>query len=131
MKKKLLGVMLCACIFGVTGCDKLLPADQKTTANVETTQNIEDTQAATTPQNEETTTGIDVTLPDETEWQTKVPVTEAPAETSDPLQSTRDISEYQKHVEFSIFDFVYHYDNPEENFYASLLVPQVYTKNAG
>ena len=130
MRKKLLGMGLCACILGVTGCDMLAPAAQKTTAYVETTQEIEVTQPAeTTPQAIETIESVDVTLTESTEWQTKVPVTQAPAETVDPLESTRDISAYQKHVEFSIFDFVYHYDNPEENFYASLLIPQVYTKN--
>ncbi len=130
MRKKILALGLCACILGVTGCDKPAPVSQKTTANIKTTQAVEVTQEASTAlQNEETTSGVEDTLPEETEWQTKVPVTEAPTETTDPLQSTRDISEYQKHVEFSIFDFVYHYDNPEENFSASLLVPQVYTKN--
>ena len=138
MRRKLIAFGLCACLLSATGCDALSPSSKSTTAYIETTEAV--------PGTAEQATSADVSEPDPatqpvsqegTEPSAEAVTTKAPVQvpttseddSSDPLVSTRDISEYQKHKEFSLFDFVYHYSNPDDNFTAACLIPQVYTKN--
>ena len=129
MRKKLWGIGVCACILGMAGCDMIAPKDEKTTVYVETTQEIEVTQPeVTSPIAEGSTEDAETTLAGQTEVPVQIPTTKAPEETEDPMEYTRDNTEYRKGVEFSIYDFIYYYDNPEDHFTARLKVPLVYTK---
>ncbi|MBO7514206.1 MAG: hypothetical protein J6T47_01060 [Lachnospiraceae bacterium] len=133
MRKKIIAIGLGACIFGLTGCKDPQTADPTTepvTASAETT--VSNTESAAAPEQEtaaapaDTTAAASATEPTTREPKV-IPTTEP--DTRDPMVSTRDASGYRKHKEFSLFDFEYHYDNPEDNFHATLLIPQIYTKD--
>ncbi|MBR5349294.1 MAG: hypothetical protein IK125_08700 [Lachnospiraceae bacterium] len=142
MRRKIVALGLAACLLGATGCDMLSSSSKSTTAYTETTEagtassaqnrstdvSSSENTKETASQEETEPSAEAVTTPETTKAPVQIPTT-ADVETADPMVSTRDASGYIKHVEFSLFDFVYHYDNPEQNFYATLLIPQVYTKD--
>lgn len=138
MRRKIVMFGLGACLLGLTGCDMFSSSPKSTSAYVETTEEVPDTAAQVTTtadpgaqpasQNETVPSAEAVTTPGTTKAPVQIPTT-AVVETADPMISTRDASDSMRQVEFSLFDFTYHYDNPEQNFYATLLIPQVYTKD--
>ena len=142
MRRKIVALGLAACLLGATGCDMLSSSSKSTTAYTETTEagtassaqnrstdvSSSENTKETASQDETEPSAEAVTTPETTKAPVQIPTTEE-VETADPMVSTRDISEYRKHKEFSLFDFEYHYDNPEDNFSGRMLIPQVYTKN--
>ncbi len=139
MRKKIIAIGLTACMFGITGCDKAKTDETTAASYVETTQSDLTTNAVTQPDTAASAVPADPTVPSVSTGEPAFTTTAAPRETKaipttqvdtrDPMVSTRDASDYRKHKEFSLFDFEYHYDNPEDNFYATLLIPQIYTKD--